>query len=49
MDDWLPLHLMCASRAPPEVVSALLEAFPDRAQEKDKNHSRLPLHFACWE
>jgi ankyrin repeat protein len=42
----LALHFAIENKAPFEVVSALLQAFPDAAKEKDKG-SKLALHYAA--
>lgn len=42
----LPLHRACASKPPPELVKALVEAYPDGIRSREK-FAMLPLHVAC--
>jgi len=44
----LPLHQACESKAPSEVVKALIKAYPDGVSMKDSGGD-LPLHLACRE
>lgn len=44
----LPIHFACdVERASPEVIEALLKAYPDGAQVKEMQFGFLPLHAAC--
>jgi hypothetical protein len=43
----LPLHVAIRWGAPVEVVTALLEAYPDATTIRDQNNG-LPCHFACY-
>jgi hypothetical protein len=42
-----PLHIAIRKGAPVEVVTALLEAYPDAATIRDFNYY-LPCHFGCY-
>mmetsp|Transcript_8709 Transcript_8709/g.12853 ORF Transcript_8709/g.12853 Transcript_8709/m.12853 type:complete len:846 (+) Transcript_8709:57-2594(+) len=42
----LPLHRACHLKPPTELIEALLNAYPDGLQAKDK-FGMLPLHVAC--
>ena len=42
------LHLLCARRPPPAVVSAYLSAFPPAALSLTVRDGRTPLHLACY-
>jgi len=45
---WTALHHACNRRCPrPEVVEALLEAYPDAILMEDMKQGWLPLHLAC--
>mmetsp|Transcript_88810 Transcript_88810/g.129863 ORF Transcript_88810/g.129863 Transcript_88810/m.129863 type:complete len:138 (+) Transcript_88810:3-416(+) len=44
-DHRLPLHHAAANQAGPEVVAALLLAYPDAASTPDED-DKLPLHYA---
>jgi hypothetical protein len=43
----LPLHVAILSGAPVEVVSTLLEAYPDATTTQNRYNS-LPCHYACY-
>ena len=46
-DGWTALHHACNRRCPrPEVVQALIEAYPD-ALSTEEEKGWLPLHYAC--
>mmetsp|Transcript_15428 Transcript_15428/g.22553 ORF Transcript_15428/g.22553 Transcript_15428/m.22553 type:complete len:931 (+) Transcript_15428:124-2916(+) len=44
-NDWLPLHLACAFGASYDVLSLLVQAYPEGRVAQDKRR-RTPLHFA---
>eukprot|EP00957_Ditylum_brightwellii_P068639 5211087-Ditylum_brightwellii.AAC.1 len=44
---YMPLHFACSKGAPLELISALLDAWPDDAEQKDKYDLSMPLHAAC--
>lgn len=44
----LPIHQACETKAPSEVVKALIAAYPDSLMLKD-SAGNLPLHLACRE
>jgi hypothetical protein len=44
----LPLNVAIGVGAPIEVVTALLEAYPDATTIQDR-HNNLPCHFACYD
>jgi hypothetical protein len=46
-DRWLPLHFACYAGAPIEVVTALLEAYPDATKTRNALNN-LPCHTACF-
>mmetsp|Transcript_28192 Transcript_28192/g.40850 ORF Transcript_28192/g.40850 Transcript_28192/m.40850 type:complete len:568 (-) Transcript_28192:163-1866(-) len=46
MEPCLPIHVACKSRAPKELVMALIEDFPEGVHTLDRNGA-LPLHLAC--
>jgi hypothetical protein len=43
----LPLNVAIGGGAPVEVVTALLEAYPDATTIRD-HHNYLPCHLACF-
>jgi ankyrin repeat protein len=42
-----PIHLACALEAPPSILQALHEAYPDGISEAEKTYGRIPLHIAA--
>ena len=46
-DNAFPLHLCLARLAPEEVISTLIEIFPEAAKQPTKKKRSLPLHIAC--
>ena len=44
---FLPLHKACVLSPPPQIVDALLKAFPDGVTRSDQD-GWLPLHCACF-
>eukprot|EP00814_Leptocylindrus_danicus_P000397 CAMPEP_0116007568 /NCGR_PEP_ID=MMETSP0321-20121206/2372_1 /TAXON_ID=163516 /ORGANISM="Leptocylindrus danicus var. danicus, Strain B650" /LENGTH=1058 /DNA_ID=CAMNT_0003476279 /DNA_START=100 /DNA_END=3273 /DNA_ORIENTATION=- len=42
----LPIHKACELHAPPEVITALIQAYPESVLSADQN-GRLPIHLAC--
>lgn len=45
--DVLPLHEACANGAPPQVITALIGAYPGAVEVQESAYRRLPLHIAC--
>jgi len=43
----LPLHEVCRSKPPLEVVDALILTYPDALRYQETAHHFTPLHFAC--
>lgn len=47
-DGWTALHHACNRRCPrPDVVRALIAAYPSALLQEEEGKSWLPLHFAC--
>jgi hypothetical protein len=44
----LPLHVAMGVGAPVEVVTALLEAYPDATTIRKQSGDNFPCHFACY-
>ena len=45
--DVLPLHEACANGAPYDVVTAIVQAFPEGVYARESAYQRLPIHIAC--
>ena len=43
----LPLHRACSVDPSPNLIAALLSAYPDAIAERESYWGRLPLHVAC--
>lgn len=43
----LPIHVACSVHAPLEVVTAIVQAYPECVQIVESAFKRLPLHVAC--
>ena len=43
----LPLHRACSVDPSPDLIAALLSAYPDAIAERESYWGRLPLHVAC--
>ena len=48
VDGWTALHHACNRRCPrPEVIEALINAYPDALMAAEAEKGWLPLHYAC--
>jgi len=43
----LPLHEVCRSKPPFDVVDALIKTYPEALRSQETVHHFTPLHFAC--
>ena len=43
----LPIHEALVGGAPPNVIEAILAAYPEGIYAKESSYKRLPLHCAC--
>ena len=48
-DGYLPIHVACMSKCSISIISALLEAYPESAFDKDLKNSKYPIQYLVEE